>query len=197
MRTQNRVNRVGKLSLAMLVASTVSHALAWAVYLVVAAGLVIWPRWQGEGGDDLRVLATVFAPVALSGLGLSIAVGQGRRADGNSMSIISVVLLTVFCGLAILAVVLLHLPAAIKVVIVLFIALYPIVLTLGGGRGARSFLLGITVILLLGFSAMAIFSVGIFFLPSALAMAVATVASLLVRPSPRLGGRQNAYDLRS
>ncbi len=190
MRTQNRVNRIGKLSLVMLVASTVSHALAWAVYLIVAVGLVVWPRWQAEDGDDLRVLATVFAPVALSGLGLSIAVGQGRRADGNSMSIISAVLITVFCGLAILAVVLFHLPAAIKVAIGLFIALYPIVLTLGGGRGAQSFLLGITVILLLGFSAMASFSVGIFFLPSALAMAVATVASLLARPSPRLGGRQ-------
>ena len=190
MRAPNRVNRIGKLSLVMLVSSTLSHALAWAVYLVVAAGLVIWPLWQGEGGDDPRVLATVFAPVALSGLGLSIVVGQGRRADGNSMSAILAVLLTVFCVLAIFAVAMLHLPVAIKLAIGLLIAFYPIALTLGAGRGIRSFLLGVTVILLLGFCAMASLSVGIFFLPSALAMAVATVASLLAQPSPRLGGRQ-------
>ena len=187
----NRVNRIGKLSLVMLVSSAVSHALAWVAYLVVAVGLVILPRWQGEGGDDLRVLATVFAPVALSGLGLAIVAGQGRRAESNPISIISAFLITMFCGLAILAVALLHLPAAIKVVIGLFIALYPIVITLAEGPGTQSLLLGITVILLLGFSAIAIFSVGIFFLPSALAMAVATVASLLAWLSPRLGGRQN------
>ena len=185
MRTQDEVNQTGKLGQVMLVSSTLSHALAWAVYLVVAAGLVIWPRWQGEGGDDLRVLATTFAPVALSGLGLSIVIAQGRRADGNSVPVMLAVPLASSCGLALLAVVMLHLPGTIKLVAVLFIASYPLVLMLGGGRGARSLLLWITVILLLGFSAVAIFSVGIFFLPSALAMAVAAVASLLAGPFSR------------
>ena len=166
----------------MLISSAISHALAWIVYLVVAFGLVLWPAWQDGDGEDLRVLATVFTPVALSGLGWLTVLVQG---DGKPMSIISAVLLTVVCGLAILSIVLIHLPVSAKLTIGLIVGFYPIILMLGVGRGGRSLLLGITVALLLGFSALAIFSVGIFFLPAALAMLVATVASLSARSSPK------------
>ena len=94
------------------------------------------------------------------------------------MSIISAVLLTLFCGLAILSIVLIHLPVSVKLTIGLIVGFYPIVLALGVGRGGRSLLLWITMALLLGFSVLASLSVGIFFLPVALAMLVATVASL-------------------
>ena len=166
-----------------LISSAVSHALAWIAYLVVTFGLVLWPAWQDGDDEDLRVLATVFAPVALSGLGLLTVLDQGRLADSKPVPIISAVLLTLFCGLAILSVVLFHLPVPVKLTLGLIVGSYPIVLALGVGRGGRSLLLGITVTLLLGFSALAIFSVGIFLLPAALAMLAATVASLLARPS--------------
>ena len=167
----------------MLISVAVSHALAWTAYLVVTFGLVLWPAWQGGDGEDLRVLATVFAPVAISGLGLLTVLDQGQLADSKPVSIISAVLLTFFCGLAILFIVLMHLPVPVKLTFGLIVGFYPVILTLGVGRGGRSLLLGITVALLLGFNALAIFSVGIFFLPAALAMLAATVASLLARPS--------------
>ena len=167
----------------MLISSAVSHALAWTVYLVLTFGLVLWPAWQDGDGEDLRVLATVFMPVALSGLGLLTALDRGRLADSKPVSIISAVLLTLFCGLAILSIAWIHLPVSVKLTIGLIVGFYPIILALGVGRSGRSLLLGIAVALLLGFCALAIFSVGIFFLPAALAMLAATVASLLARPS--------------
>ena len=175
------MSQIGIFNQVMLISGAVSHALAWIVYLVVAFGLVLWPAWQGGDGEDLRVLATVFAPVALSGLGWLTV--RGRRADGGLMSVVSAVLLTLFGGLAILSVVLIHLPVPAKLTIGLIVGFYPIILTLGVGRGGRSLLLGIVVTLLLGFSALAIFSVGIFFLPATVAMLVAAVASLLARSS--------------
>ena len=175
----------GELNRVMLISSIVSHALAWIVYLVVAFGLVLWPAWRGGDGEDLIVLATVFVPVALSGLGWLTVLRLGRRTDGKPMSITSAVWLTVYCGLAIVAIVPIHLPVWVKLVIGLIIGLYPIVLVLSVKQGIRSSLLGIAAILLLGFSALAIFSVGILFLPTALAMVVATAASLLARPSPK------------
>ena len=102
---------------------------------------------------------------------------------GQPMSIVSAVLLTLFSGLAILSIVLIHLPVPVKLTIGLIVGFYPIILTLGFGRGGRSLLLGIATALLLGSSALAILSVGIFFLPAALAMLVATVASLLAGSS--------------
>ena len=70
----------------------------------------------------------------------------------------------------------------------LIVGFYPVILKLVAGRAIRSFLLGIAMVLLLGFSVLAIHSVGIFFLPAALAMLVATVASLFAEshaPTPR------------
>ena len=167
----------------MLMSSAVSHALAWIAYLVVTFGLVLWPAWHDGGGEDLRVLATVLAPVALSGLGLLTVLNQRRPADSKPVSIISAALLILFCGLAILSIVLIHLPVWVELTIGLIVGSYPIVLALGAGRGGRFLLLGIAMALLLGFSALAIHSVGIFFLPAALAMLVATMASLLARPT--------------
>ena len=93
-----------------------------------------------------------------------------------------------FSGLAILSIVLIHLAMSVKVTIGLIVGFYPVILTLVAGRAIRSFLLGIAMVLLLGFSALAIHSVGIFLLSAALAMLVATVASLFAEshaPTPR------------
>ena len=122
----------------MLISGAVSHALAWIVYLVVTFGLVLWPAWQDGDGEDLRLLATVFAPVALTGLGLLTVLDQGRLADSKPVMIIYAVLLTLFCGLAILSIVLIHLPVSVKLTIGLIVGFYPVVLTLVAGRGGRS-----------------------------------------------------------
>ena len=162
----------------MLISSAVSHALAWIAYLAVTFGLVLWPAWRDGDGEDSRVLATVFAPVALTGLGLLTVLDQGRLADSKPVSIISAVLLTLFCGLAVLSIAFIHVPVSVKLTIGLIVGFYPVILTLVSGRVIRSFLLGIAMVLLFGFSALASLSVGIFFLPAALAMLVGTVASL-------------------
>ena len=180
-------SQVGRFNRVVLISSAVSHALAWIVYLVVVFGLVIWPAWQSGNGEDSRVLATVFGPVALSGLGWLTVLVHGRWAGGKPMSIVFAVLLTVFCSLAILSVIFIYLPASAKLGVGIIVGFYPIILTLGVGQRSRSFLLGITAISLLGFSVLAIFSVGIFFLPTALAMMVAALASLVSRP-PLLTG---------
>ena len=182
------MSNVGMANQVMLISGAVSHALAWIVYLVVTFGLVLWPAWQDGDGEDLRVLATVFAPVALTGLGLLTVLDQGRLADSKPVRIIYAVLLTLFCGLAILSIVLIHLPVSVKLTIGLIVGFCPIVLTLVPGRGGRSLLLWITMALLLGFIALASLSVGFLFLPAALAMLVATVASLFAEsyaPAPR------------
>ena len=172
----------------MLISSAVSHALAWIAYLALTFGLVLWPAWQDGDGEDLRVLATVFAPVALTGLGLLTVLDQGRLADSKPVSTVSAVLLTLFCGLAVLSIAFIHVPVSVKLTIGLIVGFYPVILMLVAGRAIRSFLLGIAMVLLLGFSALASLSVGIFFLPAALAMLVATVAGLFAdsyAPTPR------------
>ena len=79
------MSQVGISNQVMLISSAVSHALALMAYLAVAFGLVLWPAWQDGDGEDLIVLATVFMPVALSGLGLLTVLDQGatgrRQAD--------------------------------------------------------------------------------------------------------------------
>ena len=175
---------VGKSNHVMLISSAVSHALAWAVYLVVSFGLVLWPAWQGGAGDDLIALATLFTPVALSGLGWLTVLTQGRPA-ARSLTLAG--LLLVFCGLAILSIVFIYLPTSVKLAIGIIIGFYPVVLALDVRWGGRALLLGITAFLLLGFSALAVFSVGVFFLPTALAMLVAALASLFARSAPEAG----------
>ncbi len=177
------MTNVGMANKIMLISSAFSHTLAWIAYLVLTFGLVLWPAWQDGDGEDLRVLATAFAPVALSGLSLLTVLDQDRLDDSKPVSMISAVLLTLFSGLAILSIVLIDLLVWVKLTIGLMVGSYPVILTLGAGRGGRSLLLGIAMALLLGFSALASLSVGIFFLPATLAMLAATVASLLARLS--------------
>ena len=178
---------VGKINQVMLISCVVSHAMAWVVYLVVVFGLVLWPALRDGDGDDLIVLATVFFPVALSGLGWLTVLTQGRQAGGKARSSTLAGLLLVFCALAILSIVFIHLPTLVKLAIGVIIGFYPVVLALDVRWGGRSLLLGITAFLLLGFSALAGFSVGVFFLPTVLAMLVAALASLFARPSPEAG----------
>ena len=58
----------------------VAHILAWVAYLV-AIGLVLWPYLKGERGEDSVVLATVFVPVALTGLALLTVLAARRNRN--------------------------------------------------------------------------------------------------------------------
>ncbi len=174
----------GKFYQVMRISSFVSHALAWAVYLVVSFGFVVWPALRDGYGEDLKVLATVFAPVAISGLGWLTVLTQGRRATGKPVPRTVAVFLAVFCVLAIFAAALIYLPILVKLVIGIIVGSYLVVLALDVGWAGRSLLLGIAAVLLLGFGVLAGFSVGFFFLPTALAMVVAALVSLVVRSSP-------------
>ena len=136
------MSNVGMANQVMLISSAVSHALAWIAYLALTFGLVLWPAWQDGDGEDLRVLATVFAPVALTGLGLLTVLDQGRLADSKPVSTISAVLLTLFCGLAVLSIAFIQVPVSVKLTIGLIVGFYPVILMLVAGRAIRSFLLG-------------------------------------------------------
>ena len=176
----------GTFNQVMRISSFVSHALAWAVYLVVSFGLVIWPALRDGEGEDLKVLVTVFAPVAISGLGWLTVIIQGCRQTDRPVTMVLAVLLAAFCVLAIFSVALLRLPAMVKLAIGIIVGFYLIVLVVDVGKAGRSLLLGIGAALLLGFSVLASFSVGFLFLPTFLAMVVAALASLVVRPPPEI-----------
>ena len=113
----------GKFYQVMRISSFVSHALAWAVYLVVSFGFVVWPALRDGYGEDLKVLATVFAPVAISGLGWLTVLTQGRRATGKPVPRTVAVFLAVFCVLAIFTVALIYLPILVKLVIGIMLVL--------------------------------------------------------------------------
>ena len=167
----------------MLISSALSHALAWIAYLVVTFGLVLWPAWQDGDGEDAESAGNGICAGGTKWLG-SVDCTRPRPSGRQKAGVNCIrVLLTLFCGLAILSIVLIHLPVWVKLTFGLIVGFYPVILTLGVGRGGRSLLLGFAMALLLGFSALAIFSVGIFFFPAVLAMSAATVASLLARQS--------------
>ncbi len=151
----------------------VAHVLAWMVYLPVAVGLVVWPYFQGWHGEDLQVLATLFLPVALTGLAL-LTVLTSRRNVGISLlaarTRVVPLLLVLMAGLGIYSVSQVHLPVGAKLIIgaaIAGIALGP-VLTVG--KIERVVALWVAAFLLLGFCVLAGFSVGSLFLPSAFAL---------------------------
>ena len=61
---------VVQISRLVTLSSAIAHALAWAVYLPLAIGFVVWPTLRGGHGEEPKVLITMFMPVALTGLGL-------------------------------------------------------------------------------------------------------------------------------
>ena len=172
------MTRVGRASWILAI---VAHVLAWVAYLPMAVGLVIWPYLQEGRGEDFIVLATVFAPVALTCLTL-LMVLSSRRSTGNSVRSarerIIPILLALMAGLAIYAISQVYLPVWARVIIgtaIAGIALGPL---LTGGRAGRVLALWATALLMLGFCALTVVSVGILFLPAALAsLALATVFS--------------------
>ncbi len=177
-------NRGGR---ACWILAVVAHVLAWLVYLPVAVGMVVWPYLQGERGEDFKVLATVFLPVALTGLAL-LTVLTSRRGQGvfllAARARVVPLLLVLMAGLGIYAISQVYLPVGAKLIIgaaIAGIALGPV---LTAGKMGRVLALW-AALLLLGFCGLAAFSVGFLFLPAAFALlSLATVFSLSRTTAP-------------
>ena len=175
---------MAQISRLVILSSTVSHALAWAVYLPLAVGLAVWPALQGGLGEEQKVLViTLFMPVALTGLGLLVVLINGLQGACNKSPFLALAaLLLVFCGLGIFSISQLHLPLELKLAAGIVIGSFSIILVVDAGNlGVALSLWGVG-LLLLGFCVLAMFSVGIFYLPAALALLVAAAASLRRRP---------------
>ena len=159
----------------------VAHVLAWVAYLPVAVGLVLWPFLQGGHGEEFKVLATVFVPVALTGLALLTVLAARRNRDISLLAArgrVVPILLALMAGLAIYAFSQVYLPVWAKLIIGSAIAGIALGSLLAAGKIGRVLVLWATALLLLGFCALALFSVGILSLPSALAsLGLATVFS--------------------
>ncbi len=160
----------------------IAHLMAWVVYLPVAVGLVVWPYLLGERGEDFKVLATVFLPVALTGLAL-LTVLTSRRNGGISLlaarTRVVPRLLVLMAGLGIYSVSQVHLPVGAKLIIGAAIAAIALGPVLTAGKMGRVVALWVAALWLLGFCGLAAFSVGFLFLPAAFALlSLATVFSL-------------------
>ncbi len=82
----------------------IAHALAWVAYLTLAVGLVLWPYLRGGRGEDFTVLATVFLPVALTGLALLTVLAARRNREFSILAArerVFPILLALMAGLAI------------------------------------------------------------------------------------------------
>ncbi len=149
-----------------------AHVLALVAYLPVAVGLVIWPYFQGWHGEDFIVLATVFVPVALTGIALLTVLAARRNRDISILAARERVvpfLLVIMAGLAIYAFSQVYLPVWVKLVIGVAIGGMALGSLLTSGKTGRALTLWAAALLLLGFCALALASVGILFLPAALA----------------------------
>ena len=154
----------------------------------MAVGLVVWPYLLGGSGEDFKVLATVFLPVALTGLA-SLTVLTSRRNGGINLlagrTRVVPLLLVLMVGSGIYSVSQVHLPVGAKLIIgaaIVGIALGP-VLTVG--KIGQMVALWVAAFLLLGFCVLAVFSVGFLFLPAAFALlSLATVFSLSKTTAP-------------
>ena len=117
-------------------------------------------------------------PVALTGLALLMVLAARRNRDIPSLAASERVVLILLAGLAIYAFSQVYLPVWAKFIMgsaVAGIALEPLLISIKVGRMLA---LWVTSLLLLGFCALALFSVGILFLPAAVALlALATVFS--------------------
>ena len=159
----------------------VAHALTWVAFLPLAVGLVLWPYFQGGHGEGFGVLAAVFVPVALTGLALLTVLAARRNREFSILAArerVFPILLALMAGLAIYAFSQVHLPVWVKLVIGVVIGGLALGALLTAGKIGRVLVLWATALLLLGFCALALFSVGILSLPSALvSLALATVFS--------------------
>ena len=173
-----------KSSRTIVILSALAHVLAWGAYVPIVIGLVLWPAFQGEVGIEWKVLVTVFVPVSLTGLGFLTIISNLRRTEGKSVSSTLVVLLTIFCALGIFAVSQIHLPLGIRLLLGVAIGSFSIILITDIGDAGSVFFLLLASLLSLGFCALGMFSVGIFFTPSALTLlASAIIFALRSRPA--------------
>ena len=158
-----------------------AHVLAWVAYLPLAVGLVLWPYLRGGRGEDFTVLATVFLPVALTGLALLTVLAARRNREFSILAArerVFPILLALMAGLAIYAFSQVYLPVWVKLVIGVVIGGLALGALLTAGKTGRALTLWVAALLLLGFCALGLASVGILFLPAALtSLALAAVFS--------------------
>ncbi len=148
-----------------------AHVLAWVASLPLAVGLVLWPYFRGGHGEDFGVLIAVFFPVVLTGLPLLTVLAARRNRDISLLAArvrVVPILLALMAGLAIYAVSQVYLPLWAKLIIGSAISGLALGALLTSGKTGRALTLWGAAILLLGFCALAIASVGILFLPAAL-----------------------------
>ena len=149
--------------------------------LPLAVGLVLWPYFQEGHGEGFGVLAAVFVPVALTGLALLTVLAARRNRDISLLAArerVVPILLALMAGLAIYAFSQVYLPVWVKLVIGVAIGGIALGSLLTAGKTGRALTLWVAALLLLGFCALALASVGILFLPAALAsLALAAVFS--------------------
>ena len=159
----------------------VAHVLALVASLPLAVGLVLWPYFQGGHGEGFGVLAAVFVPVALTGLALLTVLAARRNRDISLLAArerVFPILLALMAGLAIYAFSQVYLPVWVKLVIGVVIGGLALGALLTAGKTGRALTLWVAALLLLGFCALGLASVGILFLPAALtSLALATVFS--------------------
>ena len=122
---------------AVVISSAVAHGLAWAAFL----WLVFWPySYQGtratpigpdgSGGEVVSVSASMIeingpgvlipllVPVALTAIGLlNVLTWDGRNSRSSILLWVSVVLLIVFCVLAMFSIGMFYLPAALTLLV--------------------------------------------------------------------------------
>ncbi len=155
--------------------------LALVASLPLAVGLVLWPYFQGGHGEGFGVLAAVFVPVALTGLALLTVLAARRNREFSILAArerVIPILLVLMAGLALYAVSQIFLPVWVKLVNGAVIGGLALGALLAAGKTGRALTLWVAALLLLGFCALGLASVGILFLPAALAsMSLAAVFS--------------------
>ena len=172
------MTRGGRVSWILAIAA---HILAWAASLPLAVGLVLWSYFRGGHGEDFGVLIAVFFPVVLTGLALLTVLAARRNRDISLLEArerVFPILLALMAGLGIYAVSQVYLPVWVKLVIGIVIGGLALGALLTAGKTGRALTLWVAALLLLGFCALALASVGILFLPAALtSLALAAVFS--------------------
>ena len=150
--------------------AVVAHLLAWAAYLPVVAALVLWPRFQGEEGEDFRILITVFLPVALTALVLLLVRSTGwsrDTANDKEGFIVRDWLPVVPAGLGIYGVSQIHLPTLVKLLLGGLLLAVAASSLPGVARWGKLLGLWVAVVVLWGFCGLAALSVGLLFVPAA------------------------------
>ena len=156
----------------------------------LAVGLVLWPYLREGRGEGFGVLIAVFVPVALTGLLLLTVLAARKNRDISILASrvrVVPILLALMAGLTIYAISQVYLPVWVKLIVGVAIGGIALGALLTAGKIGRALTLWGAAFLLLGFCALALFSVGILFLPAALVSLSLAIVFSFSRPAAPLG----------